>query len=191
MNESNHATFIEQLRTYYKVVFRVFYSRGFSVDESRDLTQDVFLQATRSISRFRHESTLNTWLYSIAMNILKNRLRYEHAKKREADMVWLDDHPLDHPALQIPQSQELLPDRQLLNAEKVQFIRKTLPELPDRMRACCHLRFFEQQSYQEIASHLQITPETVRSQVSQGIAKIRAKWRLADRYSLGEELDEA
>src|SRR5687768_16801016 len=37
-------------------------------DEALDLSQDVFLRVFRTISRFRGQSTLKTWIYRIVVN---------------------------------------------------------------------------------------------------------------------------
>ena len=58
--------------------------------EANDSAQDAFIKVYRSLKKFRFESAFSTWLYRIAANTCKNRLRsseYTHKKK----MVWLDN----------------------------------------------------------------------------------------------------
>ena len=52
-----------------------------------DLTQEVFLRATRNIARFRGESQFSTWLYRIAMNTTHSFLRRQNQRQPAAGEV--------------------------------------------------------------------------------------------------------
>jgi RNA polymerase sigma-70 factor (ECF subfamily) len=54
-----------------------------SVQDTEDILQDTYLKAVSNIESFRGESTLKTWIFSIASNLAKDNLR---AKKR-----WTED----------------------------------------------------------------------------------------------------
>src|SRR5688572_3154677 len=51
-------------------------------EEAADLTQDTFLSALKSISAFRGNSELKTWLFRIAINQSKNRFRWWKRRHR-------------------------------------------------------------------------------------------------------------
>src|SRR6516162_3467379 len=53
---------------YQDYVYHIIYGIVGSAEESRDLTQEVFVQVYRSLPRFRHGSRFATWLYRIAAN---------------------------------------------------------------------------------------------------------------------------
>src|SRR5436853_7827308 len=55
--------------SYYRKVIAFFRRKGFSADESRDLTQDVFSRVFKAIDTFRRESRFERWLFEIATNI--------------------------------------------------------------------------------------------------------------------------
>lgn len=44
-------------------------------DDAADITQQAFVEAARTIDCFRGESKLSTWLYGIAMNMVRNYMR--------------------------------------------------------------------------------------------------------------------
>ena len=44
-------------------------------EDAEDATQDVFLRIYRSIEKFRGESKITTWIYSITSNVCIDRLR--------------------------------------------------------------------------------------------------------------------
>src|SRR5882672_3370946 len=45
--------------------------------EAEDVLQDSFLQAYRHLSGFKHRSKFSTWIYSIVLNRVRNRLRHQ------------------------------------------------------------------------------------------------------------------
>src|SRR4030095_114223 len=51
-------------------------------EEARDLTQETFLRAFQSISRFRGDADLKTWIYRIAINQARNRWRWWSRRRR-------------------------------------------------------------------------------------------------------------
>jgi RNA polymerase sigma-70 factor (ECF subfamily) len=55
-----------------------------SVQDTEDILQDTYLKAVSNIESFRGESTLKTWIFSIASNLAKDNLR---AKKRWTEGV--------------------------------------------------------------------------------------------------------
>lgn len=54
-------------------------------DDAADITQQAFVEAARTISNFRGDSKLSTWLFGIAMNMVRNYVR----KMIEQDMYEL------------------------------------------------------------------------------------------------------
>lgn len=55
-----------------------------SVQDSDDIVQDTYLRASDKLTTFREESSLKTWLFSIATNLAKDNIRF---KKRWAENV--------------------------------------------------------------------------------------------------------
>ncbi|MFM8246096.1 MAG: sigma-70 family RNA polymerase sigma factor [Burkholderiaceae bacterium] len=44
-------------------------------DDAADITQQAFVEAARTIATFRGDSKLSTWLFGIAMNMVRNYMR--------------------------------------------------------------------------------------------------------------------
>jgi RNA polymerase sigma-70 factor, ECF subfamily len=55
-----------------------------SIEDTEDIVQDTFIKASTKLETFRAESTVKTWLFTIASNIAKDNLR---AKKRWPETV--------------------------------------------------------------------------------------------------------
>src|SRR6267154_4301589 len=65
-------------------VYALLYRLTADPEEARDLTQETFLRAFQSISRFRGDADLKTWLYRIALNQARNRWRWWRRRRRDS-----------------------------------------------------------------------------------------------------------
>ena len=65
--------------------------------EAEDVAQEVFVSVFKSIDDFRGDSALATWLYRIAMNHGKNRIKYLARRARDAQRA-LDERSDAHAA---------------------------------------------------------------------------------------------
>lgn len=68
-------------------LYTFFYLKTGDAATAEDLTQDVFYEAIKSITRFKEESTLKTWLFAIAHNLLKKFYRSSRYEKQLQDRV--------------------------------------------------------------------------------------------------------
>jgi RNA polymerase sigma-70 factor, ECF subfamily len=162
--------FEELYRRFRPLVQAFFIRKGFSSEESRDLTQEVFLRVFKGIDTFRGESRFERWLWEIADNIYLNELRRRKTEKRHAIEQSLDA-PMESgnersPALEIP-AQDLSPEEQVLRRQGLAVLRSAFQELPDQMRRCCILRYEKGLKYQEIAVVMKISIETVKAHLHQ------------------------
>jgi RNA polymerase sigma-70 factor (ECF subfamily) len=162
---------------YYRPVSYYFARRGCSQEECQDLTQDTFVSVYKGMGSHRKESSLETWLFVIAANIWRNRLRSQSTQKRSAAEVPLTSEgpsdnlgPLD--VLPAPDPGAL---QDLLSAERFSLLRRELEEFPPRMRFCFLLRFYQGMKYQEIATVMGVSVETVKSQLFQARGRLREK----------------
>jgi len=134
--------------------------------DAEDLAQQAFAEAVRSFVTFRGESELSTWLYGIAMNLVRNFLsRSPHRLYRfETDEGLADTEVnLRSPAEQVENDQVLT----RLQAE--------LQELPKDMRDVLLLVAVEDFSYEDAATMLSIPIGTVRSRVARARMALRAR----------------
>jgi len=77
---------------YQKKMLNVAYRMIGDYQEACEVVQDAFLSAYRSIRKFRGEARFSTWLYSIVVNLSKNRMKQVRA--RGAREVYSIDDPL-------------------------------------------------------------------------------------------------
>src|SRR5689334_24697044 len=68
--------FNELVVLYQQRVFRLLLRMLGRRDEAEDMAQEVFVQVFKAIGTFRGDSRLGTWIYRIAVNLCKNRMKY-------------------------------------------------------------------------------------------------------------------
>ena len=135
--------------------------------DAEELTQQAFVEAARSIGSFRGESTLSTWLYGIAMNMVRNYLsRAPHRR-----YAFEDDGALETIATEAANPEEQVGRRQLLARLAVE-----LDALPAEMRDVLMLVAVDEVSYEDAAVMLSIPIGTVRSRASRARTVLRKRF---------------
>ena len=148
-------------------------------EEARDLTQETFLQAFRSVSGFRGDADLRTWLYRIAVNQARNRWRWWRRRKRETTFS-LDDRCENTSGRQslgarLPDRSATNPEQNAIERERERILLAALHTLSRNYREVVILRDIEGLSYEEVASALAISVGTVKSRLSRGRTELRRR----------------
>lgn len=167
------------LNEYQQKVFATCISFVPNKEDAEDIAQEVFLEVFRSISKFKRNSKLSTWIYKITTNKCLEFIRKKNTKKRFAFMkvVLGSEIPIDktnyfteinHPGVLLE------------NKETTEIIFKAINTLPDNQKVVFTLAKIEGKAYQEI---VEITGKTLSS--VEGImfrAKKNLKRKLGDFY---------
>jgi RNA polymerase sigma-70 factor (ECF subfamily) len=141
-------------------------------DEALDLSQEVFLRVFHTLSRFRGQSTLRTWIYRIVINQARNRQRWWR-RRRRGDQVSLDEYLRTFGEME--SRHEVLPDRLLASKETAARIRRALDQLPFDQRTALILREVDGLRYEEIAFSLGVAVGTVKSRLTRARQALRAE----------------
>jgi RNA polymerase sigma-70 factor (ECF subfamily) len=145
-------------------------------EEASDLTQETFLQALKSIKKFRGDAEIKTWLFRIAINQSRNRFRWWKRRKKEKTVS------LDAPVGEsnTPMSETFSdgianPEENTLQNERERFLVEALKELPEIYRNAVILCDIEGLSYEEISEALELNMGTVKSRIARGRIELRKK----------------
>ena len=141
-------------------------------DEALDLSQEVFLRVFRTLSSFRGQSALRTWIYRIVINQARNRQRWWRRRHRSSQ-VSLDDHLQQFG--DVESKTDVLPDRQLASKETSVRIWQALDRLPFDQRTALILREVDGLRYDEIAFSLGVAVGTVKSRLTRARQTLRAE----------------
>jgi RNA polymerase sigma-70 factor (ECF subfamily) len=155
---------------------RMVYGLAFNLlgdrDDALDLSQDVFLRVFRTLSSFRGQSALRTWIYRIVVNQARNRQRWWRRRHR-SEQVSLDDYLRNFGDLEA--RQDILPDRLLASKETAAKIWQAMDRLPFEQRTALILREVDGLRYDEIAYSLDIAVGTVKSRLTRARQALRAE----------------
>ncbi len=140
--------------------------------EACDVVQEVFLKVFRSVTSFRGQSSLKTWIYRIAVNEAHNHRRW--FGRRRGHEVGLEDEQGEGKTYEM-----VLPDSGrspfeiALDNETHERIENAINRVKPAFREALILRDLEGMSYEEIADILQLNLGTVKSRILRGREALR------------------
>jgi RNA polymerase sigma-70 factor (ECF subfamily) len=125
-----------------------------------DLCQEVFVKVYLARARYRPEGAFSTWLYRIALNVVRDQVRRTRG--------WLI-------YVEVPstESVELGPDSLAADAEEHESVRRAVHALPDKLREAVVLKHFGELPFAEVAQVLGIPLSTAKSRVETGLIELR------------------
>jgi len=137
--------------------------------EAEDALQEAYLQAFRSISQFRGDAALSTWLSRLVLNECFGRLRRRDRRENVIPMVSANNE-----ATQSCVDESESPDAAMARAQVRSLLERRVDELPDSFRTVFVMRSVEDLSVAETALLLGIPEETVRSRHFRAKSLLRA-----------------
>ncbi|MCB9568619.1 MAG: sigma-70 family RNA polymerase sigma factor [Myxococcales bacterium] len=181
LKSGDERAFQELVQTYQNRVFGLILRMIGNRQEAEDLAQDVFLTVYRAIGSYRGEGRFYTWLYRIASNTCKNRIKYLKGRHFNTRLD-VDDHAEaqmpsgEGGALHSIQSQIPGPEATLEGNRIQRAIQRELAALEEDHRLLIVLRDIEGLSYQDIQGITGLPAGTVKSRLHR--ARIALKERL-------------
>ena len=154
--DGDREAFDELVKATYQGAYTLAYRLTGNEEDAKDVVQDAYLRAYKSIRRFRGDAAFSTWLYRITANCastyLVKRTKARHEELDEETSAVVDERPEIDP---VQRSDAEYERRRLTEA---------LEQLPPEMRAVVVLRDVYDLSHEAIAAELGI---------SEGAAKVR------------------
>jgi RNA polymerase sigma-70 factor (ECF subfamily) len=168
--QGNGKAFEQLFDWFQKEVYRMVYYRTQSQQDAEDLTQEIFIRAYKKISSLKEAGRFRTWLFSIAIN----RIRDFYRKKRIQNFFSLSD--LDEDALQEHSFHDQESPAQIQNLIKQDFwkqVEKFLERLSEMEREVFLLRFLDQLTIAEISRILKQSESTVKTHLYRALIKFK------------------
>lgn len=157
----------------YNLAFRILHSH----EDADEATQEVFVQAYKAIGDFEGRCKFGTWLYTVAVNICRNRLR--QTKRRAQFEVHSLDAPSDvsAPPPEAVTSKQDGPPARLERAELMKLVEKCIASLPAEFAEVVVMRDMQGMSYEEVAVAVGCSLGTVKSRIARGREAVKEKLR--------------
>lgn len=154
-------------------IYNICYRMLGNKHEAEDVAQEVFITVFKTISSFRGDSKLSTWLYRIAVNHSKNRIKYL-ARRHDRDRDELDESS-NGVAGQIGGPMPTSPDRAFEGQQLEAVVRAAIGELDDDHRVVVVLRDLEDLTIEEICDITGLPDGTVKSRLHRARLVLRKK----------------
>jgi RNA polymerase sigma-70 factor (ECF subfamily) len=142
-------------------------------EDAEEIVQDAFVRAYRALLKMsaeqRAELRLQPWLYTITLNVTRNRLRSKRPTNVALDALADPDALLQGSNREPP----LQPEKVVEQNDNIALIERALLALPMHLRAAATLRFIEGRSHPEIAEILGQPIGTVKSHVHRAVRILR------------------
>ena len=160
---------------YQKKMFNVAYRMLGDYDDASEVAQDAFVAAFKNIARFREKSKFSTWLYTIVLNMSRNRLGHRKAL-RSHESASIDDPILtEEGQIRVEvAAPDPSPLQRLEQKDIQQKVQGCINSLDPEAKEAVILRDIQGFSYEEIREMLNIPEGTVKSRL------FRAREALAD-----------
>jgi RNA polymerase sigma-70 factor, ECF subfamily len=137
-------------------------------EDARDVAQETFLRAFRSIGGFRGQAKFSSWLYRIALNLCRDWMR----RDRRAPVVQAPEgiDVIELAAEQGPvESIEDLVTRRNLS----EIVQRAMASLSEDQRTTIILKEYQGLTFQEIADLQGCPLSTVKTRLYQGLTVLR------------------
>ncbi|WP_026897991.1 RNA polymerase sigma factor [Daejeonella oryzae] len=131
-------------------------------DDAMDLTVETFAKAFENLEKYKPDFAFSTWLFRIATNNCIDFIRKKKIQTMSIDSMVDDDG--DNRPLQI-RSDTLNPEETSIKKQQGEQLKEIVDKLPSRYRTLIMLRYFEELSYEEIATQLDLPLGTVKAQL--------------------------
>ncbi|MBC8636352.1 RNA polymerase sigma factor [Caballeronia sp. EK] len=150
--------------------------------EAEDALQDAYLHAYRSMSQFRGDAQLSTWLSRLVLNECFARIR--RSARRQNVIPIVDAPDWVEQAEAMTSHDNSAPDDALARSQVRALLERKLDALPELFRIVFVLRSIEEMTVEETAQCLNIPEATVRSRHFRARGMLRES--LAQSFDLAE-----
>ena len=120
--------------------------------EAEDILQDALLQAYRHLGDFRHDSQFSTWLYSIVLNRVRNRMR----QNRVLQWYSLDIRRTDREDVHLPELPHKSPTLDSITEKRLELerIQRIVGTFPVHYQSIFIMHYFNNLQLEEVSQRL-------------------------------------
>lgn len=157
----NEKAFASLMNRYRDSIYFMLLKMVNNMSDAEDLTIEAFGKAFRNLESYTPDFAFSTWLFKIATNNCIDFIRKKQSSPAPVDQLQND---LESITKNI-QSDLPDPEEALINDQKIAVLRSVVSQLKPRYRRLIELRYYQEYSYEEIASELNLPIGTVKAQL--------------------------
>ncbi|OQX85804.1 MAG: hypothetical protein B6D63_01460 [Candidatus Latescibacteria bacterium 4484_7] len=134
-------------------------------DDAEEFAQEAFVKAYIHADKYRTVAKFSTWLYTIATNLVRNKVRNVKRRPRMLS-TWSDFRSEDEGKWMEIRDDSKRPDDYTERRKLQQLIQEAVEKIPEKYRAAFVLREIDGMSYDEISAVTGLKLGTVRSRIN-------------------------
>ena len=151
------------MNRYQKSVYHTMFKMVNNQNDADDLTLEAFGKAFHKLPSYAPSFAFSTWLFKIAINNC-----IDHIRKKRLHFHSIDE--LIEPNSGYDYANNLRanirnPEDELMRSQRISMVKALVPELSDKYQQMIELRFWDEKTYEEIATELDIPLGTVKAQL--------------------------
>ena len=187
LRDRDERAFRELVAQHRDRVFNITYRMLGNRSEAEDVAQEVFITVFKQIDTFEERSKFSTWLYRVAVNHTKNRIKYL-SRRQDRNKDELDETTQSTGTNgAIGQVVQRSPDAALAVVQMEEVLRLAVQRLDEEQRTVVILRDIEDLSIEEICAITDLPDGTVKSRLHRARLALRKKLQ---RAGIGQETGE-
>lgn len=159
VKSGDRKAFSELVKRHQRSVLRLSLRFVKDMDTAQDVTQDAFIKAYEKLNSFEGRASFKSWLFQIAVNTARNKLR-----EWKRDTVDIDDVQL---------AVEAEAEKSLVHSAVSDILHQEVEKLPFKQRTALVLRVYEDLSFNEIADIMECPYDTAKANYRHALMKLR------------------
>jgi RNA polymerase sigma-70 factor (ECF subfamily) len=157
--QGNRKSFSELVRRHQKNLLRLSLRFVKSLDLAEDIVQDSFIKAYEKLHSFEGRASFKSWLFQIAVNTARNRLRETKRDTMDIDKVQVAVQPVA--------------ESNLVHSAVAAMIQTEVEKLPFKQKTALVLRVYEDLSFKEISEIMECPYDTAKANYRHALLKLK------------------
>jgi RNA polymerase sigma factor (sigma-70 family) len=163
VQEGDQKAYAELMQRYKDSIYFMLLKMVNNRDDADDLTIEAFGKAFKNLQQYTPDYAFSTWLFKIATNNCIDFIRRKRKMTFSIDKGFENDEGQET-TFEL-KSSTLDPEEKMIKKQKAVLMRDIVEKLKPRYRRLVELRYFQERSYEEIATELQLPLGTVKAQL--------------------------
>lgn len=159
VKSGDRRSFSELVKRHQRSVLRLSLRFVKDMDTAEDVTQEAFIKAYEKLNTFEGRSSFKSWLFQIAVNTARNKLR-----EWKRDTVDIDDVQL---------AVDAKAETTLVHTAVSDILKNEVEKLPFKQKTALVLRVYEDLSFNEIAEIMECPYDTAKANYRHALMKLR------------------
>ena len=176
IGEGDEAALVALMTRHKQAVYQFVYRYLNNQADSAEVTEETFFKVYQNAARFRPKAAPKTWVFSIALNLARDRLRKD--KKRRGQLSLESSVGAEDSDMQLADtmdSGDLLPSRQLQSGDDLRQIQEQIARLPEKLKFPFVFCVLEDHSYDECAAILKTNRKAVETRIYRARKFLRSR----------------